>query len=88
MKPETIKERQARRKRGAVRSVAFFILIQVACAVCFGALCQIPDIPMWLYRLFLGLMVLCLVMILPAVLVLRQRFKEIEGGEQDAAAEY
>ena len=33
------------------------------------------------------LAVLCLVAIIPAIVVLKQRFKEIEGGELDAAAD-
>lgn len=88
MRPENIETRKTQRKRSAVRGVLLFALLQLACAACFGALCFVQDLPGWCVILFGVLAALCLVMILPAVLVLRQRFKEIEGGEQDAAAEY
>lgn len=76
------------RKRSAVRGVLLFALLQLACAVCFGALCFIPDMPRWCVILFGVLAALTLVLILPALLVLKDRFKEIEGGELDAAAKY
>ena len=76
------------RKRSAVRGVLLFVLLQLACAVCFGALCFIPDMPRWCVILFGVLAALTLVLILPALLVLKDRFKEIEGGELDAAAKY
>ena len=88
MKPENIEERKARRKKSAVRGALFFALLQLACAVCFGALCLIPDMPGWCVILFGALAVLTLALILPALLVLKDRFKEIEGGELDAAAKY
>ena len=88
MKPENIEERKAQRKKSAVRGVAFFTLLQLACAVCFGALCFIPDVPDWFVVLFGMLAVLCLLLIIPAFILLKERFKEIEGGELDAAAEY
>ena len=68
--------------------MAFFALLQVASAICFGALCFIPDAPMWLIALFGGLAVLCLVLIVPVLLVLKERLREIEGGEWDAAGQY
>ena len=88
MKPESIEARRAARKKSAVRGVAFFTLLQLACAVCFGALCFIPDVPDWFVVLFGMLAVLCLLLIIPAFISLKERFKEIEGGELDAAAEY
>lgn len=88
MKHENIEARKAKRKKEAVHGVVFFTLLQAACAICFGSLCWIPDAPVWLCVLFGGLAVLCLVLILPALWVLKQRFQEIEGGELDAAAEY
>ena len=88
MKPENIEQRKAQRKKSAIRGVVFFALLQLAGAVCFGALCFIPDVPGWFVVLFGGLAGLCLLLIIPAVLVLKQRFNEIEGGELDAAAEY
>ena len=88
MKPENTEKRKERRKRSAVRGVVFFALLQVACAVCFGSLCMIPGMPQWCVILFGVLAVLCLALILPALLVLKDRFKEIEGGELDAAGKY
>ena len=88
MKPGSIEARKARRKHSAVLGVAFFSLLQVCCAAAFGALCFIPDIPGWLFALFCGLALFCLGLIVPAFLLLKDRFKEIEGGELDAAGKY
>ena len=88
MTPVNIEERRRRRRRSAILGVALFTLLQLACAACFGALCFIPDLPRWLVVLFLSLAVFCLLLILPALLVLKKRFEEIQGGEEDAAAQY
>ena len=93
---ESIEEKKRRRRREAVRGVALFGLLQVACAACFVALCWIPDLPQWLFWdlpqwlfwLFAVLAALCVVPVLIALVALRQRFKEIEGGELDAASQY
>lgn len=77
-----------RRKRQAALSVAIFTLLQAACAACFAALCFIPDLPRWLFWLFAALAGGCGLLVLPALVVLKQRFQEIEGGESDAAAKY
>jgi len=88
MKPRSIEERKAENRRSAIHGAVFFAVLQVASAICFGALCFIPDAPLWLMVLFGGLAVLCLVLIVPVLLVLKERFKEIEGGELDAAGQY
>lgn len=85
---ESTKARQARRKRDAVRGLLFFGVLQVITCVAFLALCFIPGLPQWAITLFLALGILSLAMIIPALLVLRSRFKEIEGGELDAAGKY
>ena len=77
-----------RRKRQAALSVTLFALIQAACAALFAALCLIPDLPRWLFWLFAALAGGCGLLVLPALVVLKERFHEIEGGESDAAAEY
>ena len=77
-----------RQKREAVRGVLLFGLIQLACTLCIGALCFIPELPRCGFCLFAGLAALCAALILPALMVLKERFQEIEGGELDAAAEY
>lgn len=86
--PADTEERRGRRRRSAIRGVALFALLQLACAACFGSLCFIPDLPGWLFVLFLSLAAFCLLLILPALLVLKKRFQEIQGGEEDVAAQY
>lgn len=77
-----------RRRRQAVLGVAMFTLLQAACAAVFAALCFIPDLPRWVFWLFAALAGMCGLLVIPALVVLKERFKEIEGGESDAAAEY
>ncbi len=84
----TIESQRRRRRRQAVLGVVLFALFQAVCTACFAALCFIPDLPRWAFRLFAALAALCGLLIIPALVVLKQRFKEIEGGEYDAAAEY
>ena len=86
--PESIEEKKRRRRREAVRGVALFALLQAACVAGFAALCWIPDLPKWLFWFFAVLAALCVVPMLIALVALRQRFKEIEGGELDAASQY
>lgn len=82
------KSRKRRQRRQAVLGVALFVLLQAACVVCFAALCFIPDLPRLLVWLFAALAGVCGLLVIPALVVLKQRFQEIEGGEIDAAAEY
>ena len=70
MKLENIEERQAKRKRSAVNGVVFFTLLQVACALSFGALCLIPELPGWCVVLFGVLAVGCLLLIIPAAVMI------------------
>lgn len=79
MKRENID--RSREKRGAVIGVALFGALQLACVICFGALCLIPGLPTWLLILFGGLAVLCAAMMLPALCAIRSRFSEIEQQE-------
>lgn len=81
-------DRQARDKKAAVIGVAFFAGLMLICAVSVACLCFIPDAPGWLVALFAILAVGCLVPIIPAFVVMKQRFKEIERGELDEAAQY
>lgn len=83
-----IQSRKRRQRRQAVLGVLFFVLLQAACAAVFAALCFIPDLPRWLFRLFAALAGVCGLLVIPALVVLKERFQEIEGGESDAAAEY
>lgn len=84
----TMESRRRRQRREAVMSIALFILLQAALAVFFIALCFIPGLPRWEFRLFAALAGLFGLLVVPALVVLKERFKEIEGGEYDAAAEY
>lgn len=88
MKLESIEERKRKRKKEAIYGVLGFAALQVICAASFGSLCFIPELPIWLFVCFLALTIFCLVLILPVLYLLRVRFKEIEGGELDAAAQY
>ncbi len=80
--------KKRRQRRQAVFGILTFALFQGACAAVFAALCLIPDLPRWVFWLFAALAGVCGLLIIPALVVLKQRFKEIEGGESDAAAEY
>lgn len=86
--PANIDRRRRRYRRQAALGVAMFGLLQLACTACFAALCFIPGLPRWLFWLFAALAVFCAGLMIPALAVLKQRFKEIEGGELDAAAQY
>lgn len=88
MKQESIKETKAKRKKEAVYGILGFAALQIVCAVAFGSLCFIPNIPKGVFWCFLVLAVICLLLIVPALRVLKERFKEIEGGELDVAGKY
>ena len=75
-------------KRQAVCGAAFFALLQLACAGCFAALCFIPDLPRPFVWLFAALAGVCGLLVISALVVLKERFKEIEGGEEDVARKY
>lgn len=86
--PESIEQGRARRRREAIWGVVLFGLLQLASIVCFTSLCFIPGLPGWAVALFAALAVICLVPMIVAIVVLKQRFHEIEGGEFDAARQY
>ena len=88
MKQENIDEKKVRQKREAVYGILVFTAIQLVCAIAFGSLCFVPDAPPWVFWMFFGLAVFCLLLIIPALIVLKQRFKEIEGGELGVAGKY
>nr|WP_325219528.1 hypothetical protein [uncultured Oscillibacter sp.] len=84
----SIESKRRRQRRQAVLGVTMFALFQAACVICFAALCFIPDLPRWAFRLFAALAGMCGLLVVPALVVLKERFQEIEGGESDAAADY
>ena len=87
-KQESIEERKNRRKRDAVRGVLVFALIQIVTAAAFLACAWIPGMPRWVSWMFVGMALLCVLTLIPVIIVLRQRFQEIEGGEFDEASKY
>ncbi len=88
MKPENIEQRKARLKKEAVQGVLLFAVIMAATAACFGVVCFVPDTPKVMVVVFGILAALCLVPLIPALVVLKGRFAEIEGGELDEASKY
>ena len=88
MKQGNIEGKKARLKKESSYGVLIFAAIQLVCAIAFGSLCFIPDAPAWVVWMFFGFTVFCLLLIIPAFVVLKQRFREIEGGELDAAGKY
>lgn len=79
---------QARRKREARRGVALFGLLQGIIGAVFVSLCFIPDLPGWTAALFAFLALTCAFSLIPALGALKERYKEIEGGELDEARQY
>lgn len=88
MRPKSIEDRKRQLKKEAVTGVIAFAVLQLLCTGCFAGLCFIPDLPRWLWYIFMGLAVFCAVMIIPGALLLKGRFHEIEGGELDEASQY
>ncbi len=86
--PANTEDRRNRCRRQAVLGVVLFGLLQLACGAAFAALCSIPGLPRWLFWLFAVLAALCAGLMIPALMVLRQRLNEIEGGELDEALKY
>lgn len=88
MKPKNIEQKQTERKRSALRGVVLFTLLQLLCGAGLGAAALLAGLPAWLKVLFAVLAGLDLLSIPPALLVLKERWNEIEGGELDAAGKY
>ena len=78
---------QRARRAGAIRGAATGITVRLlAAAVLVWVRRSIPDGV--LSVLFLALILIELGSIVPTIVVLKQRLNEIEGGEEDAAAQY
>ena len=86
--PKNIEEWKREHRRSAAAGVVMFALLQLMSAVLFAALCLTPGLPKPLLVLFAGLAVLSLALLLPTPLLLKRRFKEIEGGELYDACKY
>ena len=81
-------DRRARDKRAAVTGVSCFSGLMLVCSASMASLCFVPDTPVWAIALLAGLSVFFLLFIIPALVVMKQRFKEIDGGELYEASEY
>ena len=81
-------DRRARDRKAAVVGVAFFAVLMLVCAASVATMCFVPDTPGWVVVLFAVLAVSCLLPIIPALVVMKQRFQEIERGELYEASEY
>ena len=86
--PANTEERKKRHRRQAVLGAAVFGLLMLACGALCPALCCIPGLPRWAVVLFAALTAFFVVLMIPALVVLRERFTEIEGGELDEALKY
>ena len=87
MRENTERDRRAR-KRGAVRGAALFLALQaLTAALLLWCRALLPG-GGFLSALLLLLAAADLLPVIPTAVVLRQRMKEIEGGELDAARKY
>ena len=78
---------RARRRASAIRGAVTGIAVRLlAAAVLVWIRRSMPS--GMLSILFLALILVELGSIVPTIVVLKQRLKEIEGGEEDAAAQY
>ena len=81
-------ERRHRDKKAAVIGVAVYAFFMALSAATVGWVCFLPETPAFGELLMGTLAVVLLLMIVPALVALKQRFAEIEGGELDEASEY
>ena len=88
MKPESIEARHRRKKREARRGVVFLGVILLPIAAVLLVLCFLPDMPVAAKWICAVSAAGCMLLFLPALWALKQRYREIEGGESDAAAQY
>ena len=86
--PVSIENRKKRYKRQAILGVCVCVVLLLPCVAFFGGLSLFAPFPTWVRALMAIGAILCLLPIGVALAALKQRFKEIEGGELDAAAEY
>ena len=80
----TLEDRKRRHKRQAVTGVCVCTALLLPCIIVCVGLSLFPPMPWWGKVLAAAGAVVCIF----SLVVLRQRFKEIKGGELDAAAEY
>lgn len=86
--PESTDRKKRLRRREAIHGALFFAAVRLVFAAVLAWCAWLVPEPRWL-RLLLGVLAVFSVASIPFVgITLRQRLKEIEGGEQDAAAQY
>ena len=88
MKPESIEEERCRKKREARRGVLFLGAILLPLTAGLLVPCFLPDMPVAAKWICAVSAAGCMLLFLPALWALKQRYREIEGGESDAAAQY
>ena len=79
---------EAQQKRAVVRTALMFVLLRGVFAIVCACLSVLADLPGW-GRALLGL--LAALSLIPSpftIVVVKERFREIEGGEQNAADQY
>ncbi|MGE4276304.1 MAG: hypothetical protein AB7E30_03890 [Lawsonibacter sp.] len=86
MKPKNIKQ-SGKRKKGAILGAVMFTLFQMG-SVFLLLWLRTQTVYVWLNTLLLVLAAVNLITILLVWIVLKQRIKEIEGGEFDVARQY
>ena len=84
----TLEDRTRRHKRQAVTGVCVCTALLLPCIIVCVGLSLFPPLPWWGTALAAAGAAVCIVPVIFSLVVLRQRFKEIKGGELDAAAEY
>lgn len=87
MKQKNTKDSSQKRKKGAALGAALFTLFQMASVLVLLWLRTLSAYG-WLNALLLVLAGVNLIAIALVWIVLKQRIKEIEGGEFDAASQY
>ena len=85
---KNIERLHKKQRTDAVRGVLLFGVFQLVCVAGFIMLCLIPDLPRWAVILFAALAAASALPMVAALVVLKQRFHEIQGGELDAARQY
>ena len=84
----TLEDRKRRHKRQAVTGVCVCTALLLPCIIVCVGLSLFPPLPWWGKALAAAGAAVCIVPLIFSLVVLIQRFKEIKGGELDAAAEY
>ena len=85
---KNIERLHKKQRTDAVRGVLLFGVFQLVCVAGFIMLCLIPDLPRWAVILFAALAAASALPMVAALVVLKQRFHEIQGGELDVARQY